>query len=577
MDKVTGLEFLKKVIDKEIKHQDYKRVTDLADLYYKMKTGDKLTEELKRIVTRETDEEFKQRCEISKSVIPSTLNSTQLPFQKAIRKQPLLREIIYKSNTKVDELEYFIGRYWGEKSLEEYLEYSIIDYNYIDPNAFLITEFEAFDPEKQKAEPYPFIATAQEAIMFEFKNQILQYLIVKLPIKYMDEETERDGFKFTMYLGADTIELVQVAKSDIEIKGLYYEYQEFNPKALKVPAQRFGYLHDTQTKGRTFVSVFHPVILLLEKVMKTDSESDQSMAFTAFPQRYAYVDKCSNRDCNGGHLLNGDLCGHCNGTGQEPIHGGVKDIITLTLPRDPAMMVNLEQLSASKAPQVDTLRFMDEFVTKYSNLVFKMMFNNEVTTRSDVAVAVTATESNFSTDNMNDTLYPFARNYSSMWEFVVRDIATFTDLSEGLTVHHEFPKDFKMKGFIELVAELKALKDANASPATIAAVEDDMNNILYANRPKDLKKIQVKALINPFSGYSESNVRLIISQGKTTKYNEVLWANEESIFNELEFEKPNLYDLNISLIRDMVKLKVQEYQTLMKSEEPEPVANPFNQ
>jgi hypothetical protein len=459
MDKIEGLGLLKKVIEKNLTHQDFERVKDLADKYYKMKTGAEITDLLEKIVTRETEQEFEQREDISKSVVPSILNSTQLPFQKAIRKQPLLREILYKSADKKKELELIIGKYWGEKSLEEYLEYSIIDYNYIDPNAFLITEFESFDPKKEKAKPYPFIASSTEAIMFEFKNEILQYLIVKLPIKYISKENEIDGSKYTMYLGFDTIQMTEVAidypadEGEIKLKvgEKYFLYEEFEPKAIKVPAQRFGYLRDAETKGRTFVSVFHPVLLLLEKLMKTDSELDLSTAMTAFPQRFAYVDQCSNPECSGGHLLDGKtICTNCNGTGQQPLHGGVKDVITLTLPRNPTDMIDLEKMLVYKAPPVELLTFNKDYINDLRILIHTMMFNNEIATRSETATAVTATQQNFGTDNMNDTLYPFARNYSSIWEFVVLDIATFTDLGEGLTVHHKFPNDFKMKGLLEL-------------------------------------------------------------------------------------------------------------------------------
>jgi len=575
MDKETGFELLKKVIKDEIYHQDYKRVTELADKYYKMKTGDDITDLLEKIVTRETKEEFEQRENISKSVVPSILNSTQLPFQKALRKTPLLRELIYKTGDKTLELEEFISHFWGEKSLEEYLEYSIIDYNYIDPNAFLITEFDSFDPNVEKASPYPFIATSTDAIMFEFKNENLQYLIVKLPIKFMRDEVKTDGFKFTMYLGPDTIQMTQAALG-IEINSLFYEYQEFQPGAKKVPAQRFGFIRDAETKGRTFVSVFHPVILLLEKLMKTDSELDLSTAMTAFPQRFAYVDKCSNKDCNAGILLDGHtICKNCNGTGQQPLHSGVKDVITLTIPRNPVDMIDLEKMLVYKTPPIELLSFNKDYINDLRILVHTMMFNNEIATRSEVATAVTATEKNFGADNMNDTLYPFARNYSSLWEFVVQDIATFTDLGEGLIVHHKFPNDFKFKSLVELMNELKVAKDAGASTSTISAIEDDINEILYSDRPGDLKKIQIKSLMNPFRGYPEATTRLLISQGLTTEYNATLWANLESIFNEIELEVPDLYNMNFKLIREKVKLKTQEYIELMKAEIPEPVVNPF--
>ncbi len=579
MDKITGLEFLKTVIDKDIYHQDYEYATDLADKYYKMKTGDGIIDLLRRIVTRETEEEFKQRGDISKSVIPSILNSTQLPFQKAVRKQPLLREILYEGTDKTEELESQIDNYWGEKSLDEYLEYVVIDYNYIDPNAFLITEFNDFDNNREKADPYPFIATSKEAIMFEYINEDLQYLIIKLPIKYMDKDIEKDGNKYTMYLGADTIELVQVAaggENVIKIKQEYYLYREFEPKANKVPAVRFGYMRDAQTRGRTFVSVFHPVMLLLEKLMKTDSELDLSTAMTAFPQRFAYVDKCSNKDCSSGYLLDGHtLCPVCKGTGQQPLHEGVKDVITLTMPRNPADMVTLDNLLVYKSPPIDLLTFNKEYINDLRILVHTMMFNNEIATRSEVATAVTATEKNFGSDNMNDTLYPFARNYSAIWEFVVEDIATFTDIGEGLTLHHKFPADFKFKNLTELMAELKAAKDSGAATSTISAIEDDINNLLYADRPYDLKRIKVKSEINPFRGYPEATVRLLISQGLTTEYNATLWANYESIFQELELEDADIYLMNAKVIRDKVKVKVLEYIAQMKAEVPEEPVTQF--
>jgi hypothetical protein len=588
MDKDSGLILLKNVIEKEIYHQDYEHVVELADKYYKMKTGDEITDLLEKIVTRETEEEFEQRENISKSVIPSILNSTMLPFQKAVRKQPLIKELIFKGADKSIELEKSISKYWGERSLDEYLEYAIIDYNYTDPNAFLITEFDPFDPNTEKASPYPFIATSKEAIMFEYKNENLKYLIVRLAIKYESNKNKVDGYKFTMYLGEYTIQLTQVEGGYIitepaedkpviiKIEENYYLYQEFTPKASKVPAQRFGYLRDTETKGRTFVSVFHPVILLLEKLMKTDSELDLSTAMTAFPQRFAYVDKCSNKECLSGKLLDGNVCPTCNGTGQQMLHGGVKDVITLTLPRNPTEMIDLEKMLVYKMPPIELLDFNKQYINDLRILIHTMMFNNEIATRSEVATAVTATEMNFGTDNMNDTLYPFARNYSSLWKFVVNDIATFTDLGEGITINHKFPSDFKLKSLTILMTELKTAKDAGASTSTITAIEDDINEILYSDRPTEKKKIEIKSLVNPFRGYNEGTVRLIISQGLTTEANAVLYSNLESIFNDLELEIPNLYDMNIKVIKDKVTAKTQEYMKQMKAEVPEPSVNPFN-
>ena len=74
MEREEGLKLLTKIIDKEIVHQDYKRVTDLADKYFKMKTGNGIDTMLQQIETRVSDDEFEQIKRIYRSIIPATLN-----------------------------------------------------------------------------------------------------------------------------------------------------------------------------------------------------------------------------------------------------------------------------------------------------------------------------------------------------------------------------------------------------------------------------------------------------------------------------------------------------------------------
>lgn len=570
MDKVKGYEVLTEVVKNNKTHQDYKRVVDLADLYYKLTTGDKISDLLKQIITRESPEEFEQRKNITESVCPAILNSTKLPFQKATRKPPIVREIDFanESDKKKGELEEFIKSYWGDKSLEQYLEYAFTDYNYSDPNAFLVTEFLEFDSNIEKAKPYPFIVTSSEAIMFEYHNEILDYLVVKLPITYLDKGTPQPGFKFTMYLGFDTIEFTQVSEGEknnegvIEIEKKFYLVTYFEPKYLKVPAIRLGFIRDAETKGRSFVSVFHHVLAYLKKTFKIDSELDLSTSMCAFQQRFAYVSPCKNPACNKGRLLDNTICPDCSGTGEQPFHRGTMDIVTLTLPKDPQDIIDLERLLVYKGPLIELLTFQKEYIEYLKKSVHAMMFNADLFTRDQVQV--TATEKVLETDNMNDTLYPFLRHLSSVWEFVVKDIATVTDLNkteDKLKVQNKYPYDLKMKGLLELMTELKTAKDAGASTSTISAIEDDINEILYSDRPEELKEMRIKNEINPFRGVANADIRFIISQNNVPLYNRTLWENFEAIFQELEVENENpwLYDLNYAVIIEKVKAKTQEY------------------
>jgi hypothetical protein len=478
------------------------------------------------------------------------------------------------------ELEDSISKYYGDTSLEKFFEYAFVDYNYLDPNAFLITEFDAFDPKKEKAKPYPFIATSEQAIMYEFKNNLLQYLVVKLPIDLIDEKGQPyEGSKYTMYLGEDVIQFTEIADKRgiefipdefgveypnvIEINAKYYTVAFYAPKGDKIPARRFGYKHDPQTQGRTFVSCFHDVIPYLNKTLKIDSELDLSTAMTAFPQRFRYVSPCPQ--CNHGVLPDGKTCGNCGGTGKEPIHASTMDVVTLDLPRTPEEMYDLDKLLVYKAPPIELLDFQERYIQSLRASVFLMMFNKELMTKNELTN--TATEVMITEDNVNDTLRPFAQSLSTMWEYVVTDIATFTDLGQGLIVQHQYPEDFKFKTQNELMSELKQAKDAGASTSTIAAIEDDINEMLYADRPDELKAIRIKNSYNPFRGYSEETTRLLISQNLTTKYNSVLWANLESIFNDLELEsEPGkwIYDLADDVIAEKVKAKTEEYIAAME-------------
>ena len=252
------------------------------------------------------------------------------------------------------------------------------------------------------------------------------------------------------------------------------------------------------------------------------------------------------------------------------------DVVTLDLPRDPVEMIDLEKLLVYKSPPIELLEFQEQYVQNLRASVFLMMFNKELMTRNELSS--TATEVRITEDNVNDTLRPFAQSLSTTWEFVVEDIATFVDMGDGIILQHQYPEDFKFKSQTELMLELKQAKDAGASTSTIAKIEDDINELLYADRPEELKVIRIKNDYNPFRGYSEENVRLLISQGLTTKYNAVLWANLESIFNELEIEEKQwIYDMAKEYISERVKAKTEEYIAKMDGAKPKEPVVQFNE
>src|SRR4030042_1370263 len=195
--------------NKELKY--YQRRVELARDYFDFYTGN-LDEKLKKMLTRETDDEFTQRKGLTNHVTKPNLNSTKLPFYKAARKKPMVKKIDYNKKEaaeKITEIETLLKHFNGDRSLDRYLEIMMVEFNMIDPNAFLIIEFTP-NTELEKAKPYPFIAVSSEIVDYEYENGELNYVIVRLPIKFIDHDVENNGLKYTFYNGNETIVYEQV-------------------------------------------------------------------------------------------------------------------------------------------------------------------------------------------------------------------------------------------------------------------------------------------------------------------------------------------------------------------------------
>ncbi len=582
----NAITHIRNITKDKVESMHYKRRCEISSEYFDYYTGN-LDGRLQRLIQRESEDEFNQRKALTNHVTKSILNSTKLPFQKAARKQPLIKKIDFNSQaeTKAKDVMDFMAIYNGEKSLDQYMEQAVIEYNFIDPNAFLITEFYP-NTTQEKAKPYPFIATSSQVVDYLYINGLIDYVIVRLSIKFIEDGKEKDGFKYTMYNGNETIVLTQVGKDYSAISGeIIYKFDKeaflqdiYTVKAegdpdLKPAAIQFGYIPDPETNYETFLSIFDCALPYLRKTLKTNSELDQSMAMMAFPQRFRYVPACNNDGCNKGLMPDNSNCPVCNGSGKAKVHKGSQDVMELDLPNAPEEMFNLENLLVYKTPPIDLLKFEDEYIKSLKVDIHTTIFNNDIFTKP--TIEKTATESNIQVDNMNDTLYSFCRRYSQIWQHCVYYIAVFTDnvkkteTGADIIIQHRFPNDLKLKSLSELMADLKAAYDSKASVSTISAIEDDINEILYSDRPDELKKIRIQQMFNPFKGYTSDDIRYFFASGLTTKFNQVLYSNYANIWLELEkVTKPWLYDNSPEKIWDLVKGKVEEIQTNITKETP---------
>lgn len=572
---------LVEVVHQGKRHAWYQRTVDLAALYRKLYTGDGLDSLLQQFVSRESDAAFSQRVALTQHIVTTTAQNIMDVFYKVPRAnyQRVLTHGGNADDNKTVEFEERARIFWGTKTLDNYVQTRWLEMNATDPNGFIVVEFEAFDYRTERAAPYPFEVSSEQAVDYTYKNSILQYLIVKIPISLPTKERpDGTGDKYTVYLQNETFTLVEIdpamrpaglAEQEgvwqyvgtesaylFSKKHWYYLTFAIPHNAGRVPAKQVGYSRDAWSGGQTYVSPYNKAVPLLKKSIKVNSELDITMSQQVFPHRLQYMPKCTAQGCLDGRDANGHTCGTCNGTGYASITSS-QDVIYLKLPKEPQDVLNLEKILVFKGPPMDVVEFQDKYVDKLTAGCKAAVFNSESFTQAQVQE--TATGKMLDRDNVQDTLYTCAIGYAETWQFLVEMTATFTDLGKDLEARLIFSKDFKLKGVTELVADLEAAKRSEAGPTVIHNIQEQIARLMYADAPELYRKWETQERFNPFSGMSEAAVSLALSDPAVPARYKVRYLMLGVLFSELEAENPNFYLMPADAQAKEIEAKVKAY------------------
>lgn len=484
MELIDAYALADRLIKTQETHQDYERVTCLERDYRIYKTGENIGAKLVQFVVREDATMFAQRLRMTKSITPAITSSVERPFNKVSRNDRIRKALTLKEKSRVTIVEQMARRFYGaarkkNRGLDFWLKTRFVELSSIDPNAWIVVEWDAPENESDPIVPRPFEVSATQARNFYIENDEVHWLFVQQEIKFKTRQNtmiqdvpmrtegipvqdipkitsgylkvtapidvfEKTGKRCTLYDEDYTVVYHQIDKDVfVEDGGTIDEtYQEivkigddyfirswYEPKIGYVPAFRVGYKRDLVTDGRTFVNMWHDAMCYIEKTLKVVSEMDLTMSLHVFPQKLQYVHACQGvskiKRCNGGYLNDGTMCTACNGNGYK-LHTSAQDAILIPMPDQPtqADIVNLDNLLVYKAPPIETVKFQNEYIQQLQSEVHQAVYNSQVFVKKQGAnpaagaggdIVQTATENDNNMQSAYDTLEPFTEKYSELY------------------------------------------------------------------------------------------------------------------------------------------------------------------
>lgn len=568
-------------------HPHYKRVVNRAKLYEQLITGEDIDDLLKRFFNKETDDEIKKIKQVTESITPAISNALIVAFKKVLRTQPIVKKIDFTAYTEEKKAKVVnaLSKYYAGSSLDYYIQQRYHDLTFLDPNAFIVTEFDAFNHEIETASPYPCEVTSAEAINFGLKNGVLQFLLVENQITYLDkEDKEQKGTKLFLYLPDHAVTFTQVARNEslkpadktglvtesiqIESRGTdgkfqmgnqnlptvfvsgdkQFAIQYFTHKQPRVPAERVGYVPDKKTKGETFVSPIHyGAVPYLLKTIKSAAELDLTTHSHTFPQKFEYTEGC-NLDANGicqtsKQMVSG--CTLCHGSANLG-HTTSKDVISFRMPRTKEEVIPLNELAWYNYPPIEGIKFQNDYVNELAQKCYKAVFNSEVFSKDEVQK--TATGSNLDIQNAYDPMSDYAAKKSDFWMKTVLMVAVILDIDDCIA-EEKYPKDFKMKTVTDLLDDLSKANASEAPGFIITEINRDIAAQLYQDRPVEFLKYEVSQRLQPFSGKTQAEKLVVLNSSDVLRSDKILFNYFTEFVEDLE-ERSLMADTGFDALLD---------------------------
>lgn len=613
------------------RHKYYDDTVKHARFCHQIMTGDDQKELLIKY-KRENQSQEEQRVKITNSRTQYASGKIYSVFDEVQRSDNVVEVIKYQdeseaSKKKLEEVEDLLTKFWGDMSALQYTYESIQRLNFYDPNAFLVVNFTPFEAALQKTDfVYPIEVYSDQAIMYEYSNGLLLYLLFEQEDEIEDlddrgnikKEKVKNYYLFAKDVSYEFMavpekkELNLPGYTPIEIEIVNRDYtkdsapsqipqkisntkkflwKKYETKSKRIPVIRAGYLLDARTRNATCVSPLQKAEKLFYDLIWTKSEYDLAKALHWFYQKFIYAPECTYQNpengdyCDHGTLHNSqETCPNCDGTGML-VHTTVQDVIVLKLPQSSEDVVPLSNMVHYENIDISIGKHLQEDFKGLEADIFKAVFNSQAFDRSEVAV--TATEKTLDLRAVKNALISFANQCSRVYKFIIEMASIYTDNDEGIIIQHKHPRDFKLETVEDLLDNRQKAVGAGAPYQVIRNIDNSILELQNQDNPDYIAIMQAREKFRPFREKTESERMFILSSLKLEDYHRVLWVNFEDIMTEIAFEdkargeKP-WYTLPYPDQKAIVDVKVKKIQDEIKKEKEAamimmPFRNPANQ
>jgi len=482
------------------KHIDYNRTVELATFYEQVATGVGQGELVVNYKPRESVEQKVQRVEITQNRTKSPYGKIRGYYRRVFRADKLKFEVKRPDDGDVTEINDYRDVYGKDgESLVHWSEQTALYYNGIDPNAFYWCKDTTIE---EKISFEPVIFASREVLDFEIKKGVVDYCITEKeePVSYLKGKNKDKATKvINLYYYFDAgglqmaiaydLELDQNSDyyaefkqgdeesfSPIQLKGEKYIVVDYSNQAGTIAVSRVGYNLDEQTQGRTYVSYWDAASEEFKQLINIGSEYDLTLKLHTFLQKIQYYTACDYQDDSHSRCVHGTLqpsggeCPSCHGTGRK-VSTTTQDIILINIPSkdESEMVIKPSDLVHYVEVPTKILEIQKTIVEEKTPKICEAVFGVDISQKSNVATTATEVINHY--DTAQDALHEFSKSPRKLFLFTINYQAKVIGVDD-LEAELLYPNEYNLETESEILAMLKAAKDAGASPEIIEKLNE---------------------------------------------------------------------------------------------------------